>query len=78
MILARDFADQYPEAEIIGTDLSPVWENNVQPNLRFEVDDCCSEWAYPPETRERFDLIHMRCMYGCVSDWPTLYKECYE
>ncbi|KAK2743906.1 hypothetical protein FQN57_004529 [Myotisia sp. PD_48] len=74
---ATDFADQYPEADVIGTDLSPVWETPVQPNLRFEVDDCCSEWAYPPDDRERFDFIHMRGMYGSVADWNKLYKECY-
>ncbi|PGH14547.1 hypothetical protein AJ80_05867 [Polytolypa hystricis UAMH7299] len=73
---AMDFADQFPNANVIGTDLSPVWEPVVQPNLRFEVDDCCSEWTYPPDTRERFDFIHMRGLYGSVADWPKLYKDC--
>ncbi|KAK2744907.1 hypothetical protein FQN55_006469 [Onygenales sp. PD_40] len=75
---AMDFADQFPKSNVIGTDLSPVWENTVQPNLRFEVDDFCSEWTYPPDTRERFEYIHIRGLYGSVGDWAKLYKDCYD
>ncbi|KAK2863678.1 hypothetical protein FQN49_004098 [Arthroderma sp. PD_2] len=73
-----DVADQYPDSEVIGTDLSPVWDPPVQPNLRFEVDDCCSEWAYPPDFREKLDLIHIRGLYGSVENWKALYQECYD
>lgn len=60
---------------IIGTDLSPVQGEYPAPNLRFEVDDCESEWIYP---LRHFDYIHVRMLYGSVADWPKFYKECYE
>ncbi|MCJ1370978.1 hypothetical protein MMC20_002193 [Loxospora ochrophaea] len=72
---AQDFADQFPGAEVIGTDLSPVQPDYHPPNLHFEIDDCCSEWTYP---ENHFDFIHMRCLYGSIADWPLLYKECYD
>lgn len=44
----------------------------MPPNLQFEVDDACSEWTF---TKESFDYIHMRGMYGSVADWPRMYDE---
>ncbi len=58
-----------------GTDLSPCQRVPVSPNLRFEIDDCCSEWIYPPN---HFDYIHVRLLYASIADWPAFYKECYE
>ncbi|KAL1964536.1 hypothetical protein VTN77DRAFT_6833 [Rasamsonia byssochlamydoides] len=75
---ATDFADAYPDAEILGTDLSPIWEDAVRPNLRLEVDDCCSKWTYLDEGRAPFDLIHMRCLFGSVADWSALYKQSFD
>lgn len=71
LILISDFADEYPSAEVIGTDLSPIQPALIPPNLRFEIDDACSEWTY----RENFfDLIHVRSLYGAVADWPAFYR----
>ncbi|KAL2222325.1 S-adenosyl-L-methionine-dependent methyltransferase [Thermoascus aurantiacus ATCC 26904] len=75
---ATNFADAYPEAKVLGTDLSPIWENSAQPNLYFQVDDCCSEWTFLEEHGELFDIIHMRCLYGSIGDWPQLYKRCFD
>lgn len=36
---AIDMGDEFPEAEIIGTDLSPVQPDLVPPNVRFFVED---------------------------------------
>ena len=44
-IWAMDFADQFPSAEVVGTDLSPIQPMWVQPNCRFYVDDVESEWV---------------------------------
>ncbi|EXA29949.1 hypothetical protein FOVG_18627 [Fusarium oxysporum f. sp. pisi HDV247] len=41
-IWAIDFADQYPNAEVIGTDLSPIQPDWVPPNVRFELEDATS------------------------------------
>lgn len=45
-IWAIDFADEFPECEIIGTDLSPIQPTSVPPNLRFYVDDVEADWGY--------------------------------
>ncbi|KAL3419490.1 mRNA 3'-end-processing protein yth1 [Phlyctema vagabunda] len=73
-IWAIDFADEYPDAEIIGTDLSPIQPEMVPPNCRFEIDDARDEWTYP---RDYFDLIHIRSLFGSIRDWPALYGQIY-
>ncbi|KAL5336256.1 S-adenosyl-L-methionine-dependent methyltransferase [Aspergillus crustosus] len=70
-IWAIDFADEYPSAEVIGTDLSPIQPTFVPPNLRFEIDDATESWVYP---ENQFDLVHVRSMYGAVADWPAFYR----
>ncbi|KAL9124912.1 MAG: hypothetical protein Q9217_005805 [Psora testacea] len=70
-----DFADKFPDADIIATDLARVQEDHASPNLRFEVDDCCSDWIYP---LDHFDYIHVRLLYGSVADWDALYRQCYD
>ncbi|KAF2186779.1 S-adenosyl-L-methionine-dependent methyltransferase [Zopfia rhizophila CBS 207.26] len=72
---AIDMADSFPEAEVIGTDLSPTQANMVPPNVRFEVDDACSEWTYQESS---FDFVHVRGLTGCIRDWPYLYQQCYK
>ena len=34
-----EFADEFPGAVVIGTDLSPIQPDFVPPNLKFYVDD---------------------------------------
>ncbi|KAA8643635.1 class I SAM-dependent methyltransferase [Aspergillus tanneri] len=70
-IWAIDFADEYPSAQVIGTDLSPIQPSFVPPNLRFEIDDASEPWVYP---ENHFDLIHVRSLYGAISDWPEFYR----
>jgi hypothetical protein len=69
-VFHSDFADEYPSAEVIGTDLSPIQPPMVPANLRFEIDDACGDWTYP---ENHFDLIHVRALYGAVADWPAFY-----
>ncbi|KAL7275414.1 hypothetical protein RUND412_001642 [Rhizina undulata] len=73
-IWAMEIADQYPSAEVIGVDLSPIQPNWVPPNLKFEVDDIEDEWTYQPGT---FDLVFIRHMAGFVYDWPKLYRQAF-
>ncbi|RBQ80818.1 hypothetical protein FVER14953_09898 [Fusarium verticillioides] len=69
-----DFADEYPNAEVVGTDISPIQPDWVPPNLKFEIEDCTQEWTYNPNS---FDYVHMRYMYGSISDWSALFKEAF-
>lgn len=68
---ALDYADLHPEATVIGTDLSPIQPSFVPPNLHFEIDDCCDEWLY----KRPFDFIHVRGLFGSVSDWDRFYDQ---
>lgn len=67
-----DFADQYPNAEVIGTDLSPIQPDWVPPNVRFELEDATSNWTW---SNDYFDFIHMRYLIGAIGDWGALFKK---
>ncbi|KAL1987418.1 hypothetical protein VTN96DRAFT_3800 [Rasamsonia emersonii] len=71
-IWAIDFADQYPSAQVIGTDLSPIQPSWVPPNLKFEIDDAEDDWMYQ---KNSFDFIHVRSLFGCIADWPRFYRQ---
>jgi trans-aconitate methyltransferase len=75
-IWAIDFADEFPRAAVLGTDLSPIQPSWVPPNLTFVVDDVESEWAYRPG--EAFDFVHGRAMSGSINDWTKLYDRIYK
>jgi ubiquinone/menaquinone biosynthesis C-methylase UbiE len=73
-IWAMDFGDQFPETEIIGTDISPIQPSWVAPNVKFVVDDLMLNWTWPAD---HFDFIHMRALYGVVPDLPALYAKAF-
>ncbi|KEZ42012.1 hypothetical protein SAPIO_CDS6407 [Scedosporium apiospermum] len=70
-----DFADEFPEAEVIGTDISPIQPTWVPPNLKFEIEDCTQPWTFAPDT---FDYIHMRWLIGSIPDWSALFTEAFK
>ncbi|KAF1985482.1 S-adenosyl-L-methionine-dependent methyltransferase [Aulographum hederae CBS 113979] len=74
-IWAIDFADEHPEAEVVGVDLSPIQPEFVPPNCKFEVDDINAPWTYP---ENYFDMVHVRCMFGSIDDWPNFYREVFD
>ncbi|KAH7473717.1 hypothetical protein FOMA001_g12049 [Fusarium oxysporum f. sp. matthiolae] len=67
-----DFADEHPDAEVIGTDLSPIQPRWVPPNVKFELEDATKDWTRP---ENHFDLVHVRFLIGAIADWGTLFKE---
>ncbi|KAK0641842.1 S-adenosylmethionine-dependent methyltransferase [Cercophora newfieldiana] len=73
-IWAMDFADQYPSAEVTGTDLSPIQPQWTPPNCKFELDDASLEWTFADNS---FDFIHIRYLLGSIEDWPKLYKQAF-
>ncbi|EXM14001.1 hypothetical protein RAB80_018272 [Fusarium oxysporum f. sp. vasinfectum] len=62
-IWAMDFADERPEIEVIGTDISPIQPDWVPPNLKFEIEDCEQEWTFEDSSA---DYIHARGLNGNV------------
>ncbi|KND91765.1 hypothetical protein TOPH_03891 [Tolypocladium ophioglossoides CBS 100239] len=72
--MRSDFADEHPECEVIGTDLSPIPPEWVPPNLRFEIDDCTKDWTF---SHNSFDFIHIRFLVGGIADWTHLFRQAY-
>ncbi|KAJ4124458.1 hypothetical protein NW754_000153 [Fusarium falciforme] len=73
-VAAIDFADEYPQCEVIGTDISPIQPGWVPPNCKFEIEDCNQEWTFDSDS---FDYVHFRYLIGCIPDWLALFKQAY-
>lgn len=73
---AMAMGDEYPEAEVIGTDIAKIQPSAVPLNVFFEIDDAEDEggWTWPDD---EFDLIHFRSLAGAFSDWSYIYSEAY-
>ncbi|TVY38306.1 putative methyltransferase [Lachnellula occidentalis] len=72
-IWAIEFAEQYPQAKVIGTDLSPIQPEFVPPNLSFEVDDVDDDWVYT----HPFEYIHGRLMVFAFSDPLAVFRKAF-
>ncbi|EFX03419.1 methyltransferase type 11 [Grosmannia clavigera kw1407] len=73
-VWAIDFADERPETQVIGTDISPIQPTWVPPNLEFQIEDMAQDWTFPSNA---FDFVHIRWMIGSVVDWNALFKKAY-
>lgn len=73
-IWAIDYADEHPEATVLGVDLSPIQPTYLPPNCKFEVDDFENDWTYT----HKFDLIHGRMLIASCTDFPKLIKQAYD
>lgn len=69
---AIDLADERPDTEVLGMDLSPIQPGWLPPNCSFYVDDAEADWNYEP-----FSLIHGRSLGGSLSNWPRFYEQCF-
>ncbi|EWZ80547.1 hypothetical protein FOWG_15277 [Fusarium oxysporum f. sp. lycopersici MN25] len=74
-IWAMDFADEFPNAKVVGTDISPIQPGWLPPNLEFQIDDCTQEWTFKENS---LDYVHMRFLVGSIVDWPGLFKQAYK
>ncbi|KAI1910968.1 hypothetical protein LOZ66_001960 [Ophidiomyces ophidiicola] len=75
-IWAIEFADEFPGALIIGTDLSPIQPGFVPPNVKFYVDDFEAPWEFGEE--KKFDYIHWRSLCGSTNNWERVYNQAYD
>ncbi|KAK1971841.1 methyltransferase domain-containing protein [Colletotrichum sublineola] len=67
-VWAMQMAEEFPNAEIIGNDLSAIQPTWVPPNVKFEIDDVESPWV----GSEKYDFIFCRYMAGSLGNWPKL------
>ncbi|KAF2084306.1 S-adenosyl-L-methionine-dependent methyltransferase [Saccharata proteae CBS 121410] len=73
-IWSMDFADEFPNANVLGIDLSPIQPTEIPPNCSFLVDNAEAEWAHD----RTFDLIHSRAMCAGIKNWPKYIRQAYE
>ncbi|KAF8451742.1 S-adenosyl-L-methionine-dependent methyltransferase [Kalaharituber pfeilii] len=73
-IWALDFAEEFPAASVIGTDLSPIQPAWVPPNCTFEIEDMEEEWPYDDNY---FDFIHIRSLSGSFRNWDKALEQTY-
>ncbi|EXV03537.1 methyltransferase [Metarhizium robertsii] len=62
-----EMADEFPDSQIIATDLSPIQPVIVPPNVRFYIEDSTEPWDFP----YKFDFVHTRLTGGCWADFET-------
>ncbi|KAI5782588.1 S-adenosyl-L-methionine-dependent methyltransferase [Geopyxis carbonaria] len=65
-------AEEFPEAEVVGIDLSVIDPPWTPPNVLFVVEDAEDPWTCPPG---HFDYIHLSSMTGCIQSWPQLLRQ---
>jgi len=71
---AVEFAEEHPEASVVGVDLSPIQLDHGPANLKFYVDDIEEEWVF----ESKFDYIHSRMMSVSLGNWDRYLQRCYE
>lgn len=82
-IWAVEFAQEYPDAHVTGTDLSPIQPEVVPRNCVFEIGDAEeADWGFSdPDAGGDggvFDYIHARAMVTCFKDARTIIRRIYE
>ncbi|CEI61385.1 hypothetical protein FVEN_g5902 [Fusarium venenatum] len=73
-VWAIDYAEDHPETQVVGIDLSPTQPSFVPPNLTFYIDDIEDQWTFS----YKFDLIYARMMTGSIRDWPKFIQQSYD
>ncbi|KAH7185182.1 S-adenosyl-L-methionine-dependent methyltransferase [Fusarium flagelliforme] len=73
-VWAIDYAEDHPDSQVVGIDLSPTQPDFVPPNLTFYIDDIEDPWTFS----YKFDLIYGRMLTGSVRDWPKFIKQSYD
>ncbi|TDZ22278.1 Secondary metabolism regulator LAE1 [Colletotrichum orbiculare MAFF 240422] len=72
-IWALEYAEEHPEAEVIGVDISPVQPSFTPPNCSFEIDDIEKPWTWS----KQFDFIFSRTLSGSILDPAKLVDSIY-
>lgn len=73
---AMAMGEEFPDAEVIGTDIAKIQPTSAPLNVFFEIDDAedDSGWAWGDE----FDFIHFRYLCGAFTSWRHIYQETYK
>ncbi|QSZ31750.1 hypothetical protein DSL72_001318 [Monilinia vaccinii-corymbosi] len=71
---AADFAAEYPNIEVIGSDLTPPTREGAPDNCKFVVADAEEAWNFP----HKFDFVHLRDLMMCFSDQKGVFKSAFD
>lgn len=71
---AIEFADLHPEAEVLGTDLSPIQPNWTPPNCSFLCDNAEDDWIFD----RKFDFVHSRMLLMGIHNWPRYFAQAWQ
>lgn len=73
-IWAIEFAKQYPNSRVIGSDLSLIQPQGIVENCSFVRQDAeGDEWTYT----HAFDYIHFRMLFTCFNDLTVILQKAY-
>ncbi|GKT52087.1 secondary metabolism regulator LAE1 [Colletotrichum spaethianum] len=72
-IWAIEIGDGFPNAEVVGIDLSAIQPSFVPPNVKFEIDDAESSWV----GNAKYDFIFSRYLALSIANWPRLVGNIY-
>ncbi|KAI9641781.1 hypothetical protein NHQ30_009639 [Ciborinia camelliae] len=75
-IWTSDFADRFPQAVVLGIDLSPIQPIFVPPNALFQVDDLEEHWTFGEA--DAFGFIYARMMTGSIGDWDRFFEQAWD
>ncbi|KIW30924.1 uncharacterized protein PV07_02615 [Cladophialophora immunda] len=73
-IWALGFADQCPEATVIGIDISPIQPTWTAPNCTFYLRDFQQDWGFP----DPFDFIYARDLFCSLQSPVRLLRQAFE
>ena len=71
---AMGMASQYPDCDVVGTDISNIFAREAPINCNWEIDDAELEWHRPTDY---YDLVHLRSMAGAFKDWGHIYQSAF-
>ncbi|KAJ4186297.1 hypothetical protein NW759_016950 [Fusarium solani] len=73
-IWAVDYADDHPEADVIGVDLSRIQPSFVPTNISFFLDDLEDPWTFS----QKFDFVYGRMLTRSLRNWPKFIQQSYD
>ncbi|KAK9778951.1 hypothetical protein SCAR479_04187 [Seiridium cardinale] len=73
-IWASDFAEEHPESNVVGSDLTPIQPPTRVSNLSFVTEDAEEPWVHD----HKFDYIHARYVYTCFDNPRAVIRSAFE
>ncbi|KFY65041.1 hypothetical protein V496_02858 [Pseudogymnoascus sp. VKM F-4515 (FW-2607)] len=72
---AIEMGDEFPDAKVEATDLSPIQPSSVPENVHFYIDDASEDdWALPAN---HYSYIHTRVLLGCFIDFREVIRKAF-